>query len=626
MSTRTEKRSQLVLPPDTRRAAHPLDRITLDGRNITMVVGARITAAHRQVSMLGASSITLDFWDGDRRVLSSGMLGVHVMTKEARIELDGIHYVATGLSRSGPTLSIRFESWVVSTLRTHGQGKPLSSSRDDVTRAEFCARMIRTAGFPVIVLDEHNRQTIAGATKAATRTASTPRPTGFTGTLKVKGAAASSEQRRNGAAVVAALLKYKATHRASLAAMEAAIIENELSNSGVANDHASVGVFQAQPGISGAIGGVSKTITRSQALDIDYCVRVFLERGFWIYGGAEAIARKNPGMSSGQIAYHVEGCAAQYAGRYDTAKAEAQQWLDAGGVAGGSGPTGNTTSTKKYMFERKRSEGTWGACGRLIEEVGWRIFDREGTIIIASDDALMRAPSALVIDAAGDYVLQGVDFEDHRGMDAAEASCQLLASRYQVDAGEVAEVLNQNHVQPRWLVSTASIGLMPADLFVDVALTQPVKALPEPAPETEATSRASGGPTTASTTGAISGTPHDIINTIVLPLCRQCGIPRTSAENDAANLRHGPVNSGAVSDHQPPWSQHCAADMSDGVMTAREKTLAKALAQRFSIPWSGAGCVSATHGGYRFQLIFGVDLGGGGGDHHNHVHFGVAKA
>jgi hypothetical protein len=48
--------------------------------------------------------------------------------------------------------------------------------------------------------------------------------------------------------------------------------------------------------------------------------------------------------------------------------------------------------------------------------------------------------------------------------------------------------------------------------------------------------------------------------------------------------------------------------------------LARSLAKRFDIPWSGSGLVSAVHGGYRYQLIYRTTQGG---NHFNHVHFGV---
>ena len=123
------------------------------------------------------------------------------------------------------------------------------------------------------------------------------------------------------------------------------------------------------------------------------------------------------------------------------------------------------------------------------------------------------------------------------------------------------------------------------------------------------------------TTGAIEGTPEHIIDNIVLPIAQQCGINRTPAENDAANARHGATVTGGRSDHQGPGNVAWAADMSNGSSPTPEMDkLARRLAERFDIPWSGSGLVNATHGGYRYQLIYRTMTGG---NHFNHVHFGV---
>ena len=66
-----------------------------------------------------------------------------------------------------------------------------------------------------------------------------------------------------------------------------------------------------------------------------------------------------------------------------------------------------------------------------------------------------------------------------------------------------------------------------------------------------------------------------------------------------------------------------AADMSNGGSpTPQMDRLARALAQEFRIPWSGSGAVSSTTGRYRFQLIYRSNVGG---NHFNHVHFGVKR-
>jgi hypothetical protein len=120
----------------------------------------------------------------------------------------------------------------------------------------------------------------------------------------------------------------------------------------------------------------------------------------------------------------------------------------------------------------------------------------------------------------------------------------------------------------------------------------------------------------------VEGTPKQIIDTIVLPMANANGIPRTVAQNDAANAVHGPTQGGGQSDHQGPPNVAWAADMSNGVATPQEDALAAALAQRFGIPWHGSGLISVVRGGYRFQLIYRINTAQAG-DHFNHVHLGV---
>jgi peptidoglycan hydrolase-like protein with peptidoglycan-binding domain len=121
--------------------------------------------------------------------------------------------------------------------------------------------------------------------------------------------------------------------------------------------------------------------------------------------------------------------------------------------------------------------------------------------------------------------------------------------------------------------------------------------------------------------GPIEGSPKHIIDAIVLPICRSCGIARTTADNDAANAAHGATVTGSLSDHQGPPTRAWAADMSNGGSPTPEMDkLARELAKRFDIPWTGAGLRNATHSGYRFQVIYRTNIGG---NHFNHVHFGV---
>ncbi len=118
--------------------------------------------------------------------------------------------------------------------------------------------------------------------------------------LTVKGATADAAQRKNGALILSACHEDGAGPKATIAAVAAGIIENELRNSDVINDpgSTSVGVFQAQFGLSEGIG--NRVITREEALDVEYMTRCFLEDsasgGFASKGGARCL--ENSGRRS----------------------------------------------------------------------------------------------------------------------------------------------------------------------------------------------------------------------------------------------------------------------------------------------------------------------------------------
>lgn len=119
-------------------------------------------------------------------------------------------------------------------------------------------------------------------------------------------------------------------------------------------------------------------------------------------------------------------------------------------------------------------------------------------------------------------------------------------------------------------------------------------------------------------------TPKQIIDTIALPIANRDGVRVTPESVDAANAVHGPTKGGSRSDHEGPPDVAWAADLSNGYTTPQEDQLAADLAQRFGIPWHGAGLVSATHDGFRFQLIYRINTPQAG-DHYTHVHFGVRR-
>jgi 3D (Asp-Asp-Asp) domain-containing protein len=123
--------------------------------------------------------------------------------------------------------------------------------------------------------------------------------------------------------------------------------------------------------------------------------------------------------------------------------------------------------------------------------------------------------------------------------------------------------------------------------------------------------------------GELTGTPEQIVNRVVA-YAHENGFPHVTAETvRSANAAHGPTVSGGTSDHQGPPDQAWAADFSNsGSPTPEMDALAKTIAAGFGVPWQGSGLVTAGNDEYRLQLIYRTC---DGGDHWNHVHFGVRR-
>jgi len=497
------RRNVTVLPVDRVRDAQPAGRLTIDGRRLDMAIGDRLTGAKLARTIAGASTLTIDVWDGDRTILKSGGLGLRVLSKVSKVKLDGVTYNVAGLSRSAPTLTLTCEEWIVVQLKRDGKSKPVRVARSKITRAGFCAKLIRDAGYPVIVLDEQTTQTIAGqkdlkktlkqAKNVAAGKAKTSRSSkrGLAGSITVKDKPADAEQRRVLAKVLETAASVKgATGRSLITLVATVIVECEARNvQGSGANTISLGVIQAIPGRT---AGPKGTFTRAQALDIAYSVRAALlppgptSNG----GGLVNAARKYPNDSIGLLADRViNGLGVgdpQYVSKVNGRRQEAEQIItayDAGMLDGsGSGGSTSTTRTKTYTFERKRGESTWTACRRLLDEVGWRLFVREGVIVIASDPALMRAKASLVLDENTEH--WDPDFDMHRALAVSEMSGQIAATRYQADPGEVIQVSDLPQTEDRWLLATSEVDLLDDTAPVEIHLQRPQDPAKEPAPET----------------------------------------------------------------------------------------------------------------------------------------------
>lgn len=427
--------------------------------------------------------------------------------------------------------------------------------------------------------------------------------------------------------VLDAAVRYGAGPKATLALVVGCIVENEWSNSGVINDpgSTSVGVLQAQYGLSAGASG--RTMTRAQCLDIDYTVKSFLTGpGFASKGSAIKLARDNPTWSAGRIAQTV--LASAFPDRYDLYLAEGRRVIAA---YGGVGAGGGNADGGSYNFEvggpNDPRENFWDAMNRLAEEVNWRFFLDGNKVYFDDEYTLIGQQPSLVVDRSDEFVVSVSGTWDSRNV-VSEVTLDLVCDAFEFRAGQVFQLENFGPLSTgssaklpgRWLVSEVSRTM--TDTISSFTLKQPTKPKPEPASNDDADTNADGS-SSAGDDLTSSMTPKQVIDQIVLPIARRNGINRSVAQNDAANRSHGPTSSGGVSDHQGPPSKRWAADISNGSSPTKEMdAVARALAQRFGLSWSGSGAVSGTKSGFRFQLIYRSNVGG---NHFNHVHIGVAK-
>lgn len=495
-SSRTALRARVarprrdVLAADGPRTAGPTSALSIDGRELSLRVGDRLTGCVLERSIEGANTLSIELWDQDRRVLTSGVLGRRVMTRAAEVTLDGLTYSVAGLSRSGDTLSVTCEDATITVLKRHRPKHPLNVSRGRMTRAQAAATAVRRAGVPVVVLDEQVVQPVKGARKlrdelkAAKRDTSAEASKGRSGTIKVNAAGlefsgrpASKAQRRNVGLAMDAAQETRAGPKATLALFMACIVEPAgYQGSGpfdnpAGGDRTSEGILQLLSTTASGLG--------VSARDVKAVARLFLTKGFWGKGGAIKIARENPEMSAGMVAQNVQGSAVP--ARYDAVRDQALAAIKA--ASGTSGQPGGSDDAdayvERYAFVQRRGESTYGFVRRLMDEVTWRVFIREGVVVIASEPALARAVPALVLD---ETLLEQDDFEQHRALRAGEASLQAYVGAYDADPGETVLIDTLPQLDDaNWLIASSRVDLLDDVPLVDISVRLPQKPSPEPA-------------------------------------------------------------------------------------------------------------------------------------------------
>lgn len=599
-----------------------LHDLRLHGEQMDVAIGANFLEGTLTRSAGGASQLILQVHDEHRRLMRSELLAA-----KYEVKLDGLPFRYVGFNSPGinTPLELIHEAAVVARLRElHG---PHKAYRDQMTRAEFVkARVMELHPRARFICPElHVVQPIKTERDArrAKQAAGEERDkgVGVGSNVKCKGETPSPQQLHFGEMALRIAHEEAAPFRVVVALIIALIDETDM---GLVQPQNILAAEEEQvPGEGAKV--------RSPADEM----RGFLTNNpEWtgVPGGAIGYYRRNPTAAPHTIAQAIQKSATQDGSNYAAFEDEGRVWAESFGMVGeetaGSAKGG---APIRYAFEEKKEEDHWTMMKRLAKEVNWRAFESAGWIYFMPEPDMLKAIRRMVIsDSSPGVEDTAVKFDV--GKEITQMTVEVRAREWAAPPGSVATVKNHGPADGDYIVEKIESPLRTRNSVMTVQMSKPSEPLPEPAPKRRTTSAGKLGSTGGGPGGVgwgegemgeLAGTAEDVVNEVVF-YAHEHGFEVTPASVTAANAVHGPTVTGAVSDHQGPPNIAWAADISNGVSTPEEAALAQAIADAFNIPWHGTRTTGelaeATHKGYRMQLIHNTFVGG---DHFNHVHFGV---
>jgi hypothetical protein len=243
-----------------------------------------------------------------------------------------------------------------------------------------------------------------------------------------------------------------------------------------------------------------------------------------------------------------------------------------------------------------------------------------------------------------DKGVESVSFNWDRGDEVNEMRLGVRMDRWVAPIGTVVVFDEGGPAQGRWLVTNLRRSMF--NELGEVVLSKPRRERLEPAGKPDSRNANPGSPDASPGSVDVSEgsgleaiksnwTPKQIIDRLVIPMAKNHhmleGIdPFTVVVKNLSGHVAG-------SDHYGPPNVAWAVDMSQHTNhpTPQMDDLASELIMAFDL--YDLGNPRATHGytpgndrktfhkGFNFQLIYRTDLGANGGDHYNHVHFGVRR-
>lgn len=448
--------------------------------------------------------------------------------------------------------------------------------------------------------------------------------------LTVKGSPADSAQVANIEAVLIVGVRMRATPRMLVASIMTIIQEAEAKQS--ATNGQFVGLFQQSK-------RYNWPATRDPWKDAPAFFKAFIP-----------IAKKNPDEDLGKLIQRSQGADPNLNPQNQGYWMEADRWRGESEKAVkkflgrdiniDADPTGTqqTQVAQKYEFmvgpdDGPKNENYLAAIYRLADEVNWSAYWVRDVLHFMSEEDLFKSKARMRIRRYENGV-ESVQFGIDRAHKVHTMTLQVRMEKWFAPIATVVTFDEGGAGEGRWLVT--GIERSAFSQLGTVTLEKPMREKKEPAHKLKDKpvddSSTDSGPTTI---GDIEGSPKDIIDNVVIPMAQSIdrfksgfnSAPLGPHSVEVANHHHGHTVTGSISDHEGPPERAWAADMSvdwidhrNGIKPMLE--LAKQLQSTFDLPNYKGGCFSSyskdKH--YRYQICYLTDTGG---DHWNHVHFGV---
>jgi hypothetical protein len=588
-------------------------------------------------------TFTITIHDPDWELLNSGCLTHSIDINPGNAPGRWYRLVTVAPNDDDVTLTFMTRNAVYLSYHT----RPYKVSRNKMTRAQFIKTLLRHVKKKGVKIkmycpELNKKQPIAKTRPASKRSVKSRRGQGFDAGVKLSFTgndgtqfSMNSHDLKIADDVLTSGDQKGASPRAMVGAIMVVSIE---TNFGRGKNPKYVGVFQQDPRYWPATGDAYKDANGIPG-----------KHGF--FDVFIPLVRSNPTADLGDLCQRVQGAGDPlYAMKCDRARANAEKIVEAWtGLPSGAADNQDYAASYEFMVgppDGNRGENYLEAMYRLAEQVNWRAYWVNDVLHFISEADLFkaRAVARLRYHKTGgegrtkwggvSAIAEHVSATWNRGKKVQEMTVSVRMDNWVAPVGTVVVFDEGGPLEGRWLI--ANIRKSVFDTLGDITLRKPLAEKKEPAHDMR-TRATGGGDTSPVNPGDVSGTPKDIIDSIVIPIALSIsdqfqaggGTGRLTAENVAkANAQHGPTKGGNRSDHQgPPWYAW-AADISDNWGSShgspKMDQLAKELAHYFGLPraWGGNQCWSVIHGRYRYQICYRMNTAQAG-NHMNHVHFGV---